>query len=185
MKLGMEFETRDMGEVKWFLGMRIIRNWEESAIYLCQDSYIEKIAKRFNYNLDKLPPTPIPESFQFKKFNGQATSSQIHVYQQKVGSLQFAAKNMRPDIAFAASKLSEFMINPAPEHMDVADRSIKYLYWTRYLANKFKAPASYDPDTCLQIAGDAAFADNPDRKSSGGYLFKLYGGSLDWMARKQ
>ena len=34
-------------------------------------------------------------------------------------------------------------------------------------------------------SSDAAFADNPDRKSSYRYLFKLYGGAIAWKASKQ
>jgi hypothetical protein len=34
-------------------------------------------------------------------------------------------------------------------------------------------------------ASDAAYADNPDRKSSEGYIFSLFGGPIDWKAGKQ
>ena len=37
----------------------------------------------------------------------------------------------------------------------------------------------------FHCSSDAAFADNPDRKSSHGYLFKLYGGAIAWKATKQ
>jgi hypothetical protein len=33
-------------------------------------------------------------------------------------------------------------------------------------------------------ASDAAYADNPDRKSSKGYIFSLFGGPIDWKAGK-
>ncbi len=34
-------------------------------------------------------------------------------------------------------------------------------------------------------ASDASFADNPDRKSSEGFIFCLFGGPVEWLARKQ
>jgi len=37
----------------------------------------------------------------------------------------------------------------------------------------------------FHCSSDAAFADNPDRKSSQGYLFKLYGGAFAWKATIQ
>ena len=37
----------------------------------------------------------------------------------------------------------------------------------------------------FECSSDAAFADNPDRKSSFGYLFKLFGGPIAWKATKQ
>jgi len=35
------------------------------------------------------------------------------------------------------------------------------------------------------FATDAAFADNPDRKSSEGYIMRMFGGIVDWKACKQ
>ena len=37
----------------------------------------------------------------------------------------------------------------------------------------------------FECSSDAAFADNLDRKSSHGYLFKLFGGPIAWKATKQ
>ena len=34
-------------------------------------------------------------------------------------------------------------------------------------------------------ASDASFADNPDRKSSEGFVFCLFGGLIEWKSRKQ
>ena len=39
------YTTRDMGELKWFLGIRILRDRSERKIWTLQDSYIEKIAR--------------------------------------------------------------------------------------------------------------------------------------------
>ncbi|KOS36072.1 hypothetical protein ACN38_g13245 [Penicillium nordicum] len=37
----------------------------------------------------------------------------------------------------------------------------------------------------VEFASDALFGDNKDRKSSEGYICKLYGGPIDWKASKQ
>ncbi|KOS37314.1 hypothetical protein ACN38_g11899 [Penicillium nordicum] len=37
----------------------------------------------------------------------------------------------------------------------------------------------------VEFASDASFGDNKDRKSSEGYICKLYGGPIDWKASKQ
>src|SRR5437773_4210294 len=34
-------------------------------------------------------------------------------------------------------------------------------------------------------SADASFANNPDRRSREGYVFKLYGRPIDWVSRKQ
>jgi hypothetical protein len=179
-KLIKKYPARAMGDLNWFLGTRIIRDNEAS--YLCQDSYIEQVAKRYNIDLSKLPPTPCASNISFAKYDGQASKASIKLYQQKVGSVIYASIITRPDIAFVAAKLSEFMQNPSPEHMQAIDRVILYLYRTRFLAICYKRN---DFEVVLQAASDASFADNIDRRSSGGFLFKLFGGPIDWSAKKQ
>ena len=61
------------------------------------------------------------------KNSNQATAQQILEYQQRIESINFAAVIPRLDIAFAAFKLSEFLINSSFQHIDVVDRVFKYL----------------------------------------------------------
>ncbi len=50
------FEIRDLGDLRWFLGVRVLRNIETSKLWLCQDSYLEKIATNFNLQQEKNRP---------------------------------------------------------------------------------------------------------------------------------
>ena len=131
--------------------------------------------------MDDLPPN-----------TQQATTQEAHGYQSRVGSLLFAAIVTRPDIARAASKLSEHLQNPSPDHLAAADQCISYLYSTRYLAIEYSASHNYQesittvtPREIFDNSADASFANNPDRRSGEGYVFKLYGGPIDWASRKQ
>lgn len=65
------------------------------------------------------------------KNTDQATAQQILAYQQRIGSINFAAVITRPDIAFAASKLSSFLINPSPIHIEAANHLLRYLAATK------------------------------------------------------
>ena len=38
---------KDLGDLKWFLGTQIIRDWPNRKLWLLQDTYIDKIANRF------------------------------------------------------------------------------------------------------------------------------------------
>jgi transposase InsO family protein len=181
-KLKKKYRARPLGDLSWFLGTRIIRDEENEASYLCQDSYIENVAKRYDMDLSKLPPTPCASNMKYVKYNGQASKAVIKLYQQKVGSVIYVAIITRPDVAFIAAKLSEFMQNPSPAHMQAIDRVILYLYRTRFLAICY---IKKDFEDAVQASSDASFADNPDRRSSGGFLFKLFGGPIDWSAKKQ
>ena len=171
-----------MGDLSWFLGTRIIRDEANAVSYLCQDSYIEEVTKRFNMDTKKLPPTPCASNLGFVKNDAQAPKAFIKLYQQKVGSVIYASIITRPDVSFIAAKLSEFMQNPSPAHMQAIDRVILYLYRTRFLAIYYK---KNDDKDAVHVSSDASYGDNPDRRSSGGYLFKLFNGPIDWSAKKQ
>ena len=173
------FDIEDLGELKWFIGVRVIRDRPQGKLWLCQDSYIEKITNRFNLQTLKPPRTPMVTK-PFQTNSDVATPKDIHLFQQKVGSLLYATTITRPDAARAANKLSEFMKNPSKKHLDAVDRAIQYLHATKHLAIQF----SRDSQTFL-VASDAAFADNFDRKSTEGYLFMLFGGPIDWRTTKQ
>ncbi len=101
-------------------------------------------------------------------------------YQQKVGSLLFAAIATRSDIAFAVSQLLRFNQRPRKGHHKAADRVFHYLFQTQ--------------DYCIRYGGDAqdlssfVFASDVntlDQKSSQGYIMKLFGGAVALRANKQ
>src|SRR5271165_7353022 len=90
-----------------------------------------------------------------------ALAFEISQYQRKVGSILYTAVNTRLDIAFAVSRLAQFLTNPSPTHQTAADRVLLYLQRTRGLG--------------LQL----------DCKSSQAYTMKLFGGLIGWRANKQ
>lgn len=185
-RLLQRFEMRSLGELNWFLGIRIVRERATRKLWLCQDSYISKIAAKFNVDVNsKHPKTPLPldDALTAELGDEKATAQQILAYQQRIGSLNFAAVISRPDIAHAVSKLAQFLKNPGAAHIAAANRVIKYLCGTRTLAIEYSGRNNSQIFNC---ASDAAFADDSaTRHSSDGYLFQLYGGPIDWRAGKQ
>jgi hypothetical protein len=186
-KLLDAYEIREMGELQWFLGIRIIRDRLRRKIWLCQDSYIESLMKSFKLQSGKYPNTPMLTD-ELRPYSGQAAPQEIYAYQRKVGSVGYAATITRPDIARTFQKLAEFLTNPGPEHHATADRTIQYLYGTRTLALEYGVTdQEQTPGTPLfTSSSDASFADDATtRKSTEGYLFQLFGGPIDWRCIKQ
>jgi hypothetical protein len=177
-----KYEMRDLGELSWFLGIRVIRDRVQRKLWLCQDSYIRKIATTFHLTDRKPPATPLAIE-ELTPNTERATAQEIYLYQRKVGSLLYATTITRADAARAANKLSEFLTNPSRRHQDAADRAIAYLNGTHSLATEFSATDTPHKFTC---ASDAAFADDSvTRYSTEGYLFQLFGGPIDWRSTKQ
>jgi Reverse transcriptase (RNA-dependent DNA polymerase) len=76
------FEMRSLGNLTWFLGIRIKREHSTRKAWLCQDSYISKIATKFNVNSNsKAPQTLLPyEELRTAVDGKQATAQQILAY---------------------------------------------------------------------------------------------------------
>ncbi|KAJ3455235.1 hypothetical protein MRS44_013835 [Fusarium solani] len=145
-------------EFKWYLGIRVIRDRPNRKIYLCQDAYVEKIARKFKLCDSKLrvPSVPIT-TIPLVKYDGQASKEEIKAYQERVGSLMYIAVMTRPDIAHAAAQLARFLTNPSTEHLAAANQCIRYLYTTRFLAIVYDGMHAGE---ALVIASDASFADD-------------------------
>jgi len=184
-----EIDLRLMDEANWFLGIRIIRDRPRRRLWLCQDSYIDKVLAKFNLKPYSKTQAFTPFTEGLEPFDGKATADQIFAYQQRIGTVNFVAVMTRPDVAKMCSILGQFLRNPGPRHLAAADRLISYLGRTKHLAIQYSNDVDdWDFDFKahpLEIYSDAAFADNTDRKSSDGYLFMLFGGPIDWKASKQ
>jgi AraC-like DNA-binding protein len=187
-KLLQKYKFNELGELKWFLGIRILRDRTpgQKKLWLCQDSYIKKIARSFNLTdryhfttpmaTEEVVPNPL-----------QATPREIHAFQTRIGSTTYATTITRPDAARASNKLAEFLTNPSAVHIAAANRIIRYLYNTRYLALEYSQRGStLDVFPDFRCSTDAAYGDDfATRKSTEGYLFKLFGGPIDWRSTRQ
>jgi hypothetical protein len=164
--------------LKWFLGLEVIRDLDTQKLWLSQAAYIDKI-NRLVTDRTIRHDTPMSR-MELLPRKDLATHAEINLYQRKIGSLLFLAVNTRPDVAFATSRLARFLTNPSTKHQQAADRVLLYVHLTRTLGLQFGGSDE------LVVASDASFADNTvDRKSSQGFILKLFGGAIAWRANKQ
>ena len=113
--LQVKYELSGLGDLKWFLGIHILRNRAKKLLWLSQEAYINKIVNQFNVELiGRLPDTPMIGELLPNETT--ASKSSIHKFQRKTGSILFAAITTRPDIAFAVSRLARFNTNPSESH---------------------------------------------------------------------
>ena len=191
------YKIRKLGQLKWFLGIRVVRDWDTHRIWLLQDSFIDKVAAKF-----KLRPTcktiypdvPLRENW-LPKSTEAPNEARTKLYQQLVGSLAYLAAFTRPDIARAHSVLARHLQNPGQKHLAAATHVWRYVIGTPNLAihadgRKIDSGTFYSADKSAAPvfygASDASFADEPDTlRSSEGYVFMLGGMPIDWRATVQ
>lgn len=121
--LEQRLTIKEVGELKWFLDLHIVRNRSKRTVWLSQKAYIAKICNEFApppegrlpaTPMDVIEPLPLPD-------NEDVSDASRTLYQRKVGSLLFAAIATQPDIAFAVSRLSRFNQRPGRQHHEAAD----------------------------------------------------------------
>ncbi|CAI7883335.1 unnamed protein product [Closterium sp. NIES-53] len=138
---------------------------------------ISPVVKRFidEEQGGRVPKTPVlVDAYAELTFNDKEAQERKEEYQQKVGSLQFAATTTRPDIAFAYSKLGSGLTVRSDQHWRKVNRCLAYLADTHDTALEFGG----GPES-LELIGyvDANNAgDKQNQTSTGGYVL-AYGGA--------
>ena len=133
----------DMGPVTYFVRVCLIQNRPNRSIALLQDTYINKIVKKYDIVNCREALTLIESgALNLIVSNpGQATKTEITQYQSKVGSVTYLATQTCTDITFLCSVLSRFLCNPLQVYIKAVDRVIRYLKGTRYLAIVYRGSA--------------------------------------------
>ena len=201
------FDTKDLGESKWILGMRISRDRKARVITLDQELYVTKALEKYGLAECKVAPTPELVQSRSPVADGklmQPLSPVEHQrYMEITGTLMYAGISTRPDISHAVHQLASHMQSPTRQHMLDAERCLRYLAGTKEIGLTFGArassaddgnPSSMNGDSrgrgLLQIDvcaySDADWAnDKSDRKSITGWVAKVNGDAISWASKKQ
>ncbi|KAG5861074.1 hypothetical protein JTB14_011699 [Gonioctena quinquepunctata] len=168
--------ARDMGEVKRFLGMEILKI--DKTLEITQRTYIEKVLKEFSMSECKGVSTPMSTGFTIDL----SKNDTIDVpYRKLIGSLMYLACTSRPDIMYAVSYLSRFLDKPYQDLWTAGKRIL------RYLKNTIETGLFYKQgEGSLEAFSDADWAgDKSDRKSTSGSIILYVGNPMNWFSKKQ
>jgi hypothetical protein len=111
--LGKSFSMKDLGEYAYILGIKIYRDRSKRLIGLSQDTYIEKVLKRFNTHDSKKGFLPISHGVSLCKSHCPSTPDEQEKmsaipYASAIGSIMYAMLCTCPDIAYALSVASRY-----------------------------------------------------------------------------
>jgi hypothetical protein len=176
--LALEFEMKQLGDLKYFLGIEVARS--KNGIFLSQRKYILDLLTETGMLGCKPANTPIEQNH--KLFHClDATSTDKARYQRLVGKLIYLS-HTRPDIAYSVGVVSQFMHDPRKPHMDAVERILRYLK---------SAPGKgllFTKNNHLKVEGytDADWAGSAnDRRSTSGYFTFVGGNLVTWRSKKQ
>ncbi|GKB43808.1 hypothetical protein Tco_0888750 [Tanacetum coccineum] len=167
----------------------IYRDRSKRLIGLSQSAYMDKILKRFKMDTSKRDYIPMQERLDLNKTQGASTPKEVKrrqnvPYASAVGSIMYAVRCTRPDVAFTLYITSRFQQNPGEPHSTAVKTILKYLRNTKDMVLVY----GRNPKAELRVDYycDAGFeTDRNDTKSQIGYIFVLNGGDVDWKSSKQ
>ncbi|UYV76125.1 hypothetical protein LAZ67_13002672 [Cordylochernes scorpioides] len=185
--LNSNFEIKTF-TADYFLGLQIYRDRTTKMLFLHQASYIERTLEHYNLLDIKLQSVPSDPYSKLTKEMCPKDDQEIEEmnkipYRQTIGSLMYLMTGTRPDIAYAVSRVSQFMNNPGPSHWTAVKKIFGYLKATKNIGICFGGSSC---TSTLIGFSDADFAGDLDtRKSTTGYVFMLNNGPISWCSQKQ
>ncbi|PNY16822.1 retrovirus-related Pol polyprotein from transposon TNT 1-94 [Trifolium pratense] len=172
------FHMKDLGPLKYFLGLELARG--ATGLFMCQRKYIMDILDECKM-LDSKPSTfPMEQNQKLALDTGPAYSDPPR-YRRLVGRLIYLTIT-RPEITYSVHILSQFTQSPQQAHWDAAMRVLRYLKFTP--GQGIILPKEND----LQLVAycDSDWASCPlTRRSTSGYLMKLGSAPISWKTKKQ
>lgn len=172
------FHMKDLGELKYFLGLELARG--SSGLFVCQRKYTLDILTECGMLSCKPLSFPLEPNHKLA-LDSSAPCSDPTQYRRLVGRLIYLTIT-RPEITYSVHVLSQFMKEPLQGHWDAAMHVLRYLKSSPAQGiiipkeNELKLEAYYDSDyTSCPLT----------RRSISGYLMKIGAAPVSWKTKKQ
>ena len=176
-QLAVTFELKDMGPLRYFLGLQI--EYGTDCLLVHQRKYITDLLSEFNMHTCKAASTPFSISHKLHP-SSEALLLDPTPYRSLVGALQYATFT-RPDIIYAVNQVCQYMHKPTTTHFAAAKRILRYLQGTLSLGIRFRSGSSF-----LTAFIDSDWAGDPyDRCSTTGITVFLGNNPVTWVSKKQ
>jgi len=175
--LSKEFEVKDLGQLRYFLGIEIARS--PKGIVLSQRKYVLDLLHETGMLGCRPASSPIEQNHKICAQNGDPVDKER--YQRLVGRLIYLC-HTRPDITYAVSIVSRYMHDPRSGHLDAVYRILRYLKSCPGKGLWFKRNGHLDVEGYCD-ADWASCLD--DRRSTSGYCVFVGGNLVSWRSKKQ
>lgn len=183
--LGKHYSMKDLGELSWYLGIKVTFSPDRQSVELSQRAFALDILRQYRMekaNHRKVPIIPSPRPLTLEQLRDLKPWMAEHKYRAIVGALQYLTLTTRPDLAVAVGFAARHTANPQPEDWQALKQILGYLAGTvdyGLVYHKHK-------DALIVGSSDSDWAgDKSDRKSTSGFAFIYAGAAISWKCKKQ
>ncbi|CAI7781151.1 unnamed protein product [Closterium sp. NIES-54] len=172
-----------LGELRNYLGLQITRDRARRTITLTQSHMVQQVLQRFNFTYSSPQTTPLSTRHSLSALPLDESVEPSGPYPELVGCLMYLMTCTRPDLAYPLSILARYVApgRHRPEHMDAAQRVLRYLCSTSGMGLVLGGRAR----VVLTGHADASWVDDlATQRSSQGYTFSLGSGSVSWWSTR-
>ncbi|KAK2418425.1 putative mitochondrial protein [Trifolium repens] len=176
--LFQNFQTKDLGPLRYFLGIEVAQS--KSGIAISQRKYALDILEETGLTDCKPVDTPMDPNVKLLPNQGEPYSDPGR-YRRLVGKLNYLTMT-RPDISFPVSVVSQFLNSPCDNHWNAVIRILKYIKGLpgKGLVFTDRGNTNIIGYSDADWAGDAS-----DRRSTSGYCVFIGGNLISWKSKKQ
>ena len=173
-----KFRIKDLGNLKYFLGLEFSRS--KKGIFVSQRKYSLDILQDAGLSGAKPETFPMEQHLKLTPDDGELLHDPTH-YKRMVGRLIYLTVT-RPDIVYSVQTLSQYMHQPRKPHLQAALRVLRYIKGSPGQGLLFPAAN----DLSLKAYCDSDWAGcKATRKSVTGFCVFMGDALISWKSKKQ